>query len=81
MDECMYSSSLSQDEIKKFEEALLDPDCILAMQDELSQFERNKVWKLVPKQKYRVVIGTKWVFKNKMDKNGSHLALRSMYEW
>ena len=40
------------------------------MQEELNQFERNKVSKLVPKPKNRTVIGTKWVFKNKMDEAG-----------
>ena len=40
------------------------------MQEELNQFERNKVWKLVPKPKGKSFIGTKWVFKNKLDENG-----------
>ena len=40
------------------------------MQEELNQFERNKVWKLVPKPKNRTVVGTRWVFRNKMDENG-----------
>ena len=40
------------------------------MQEELNQFERNKVRKLVPKPKNRTVIGTKWVFRNKMDEAG-----------
>ncbi|XP_063949970.1 uncharacterized protein LOC135152795 [Daucus carota subsp. sativus] len=48
MDECLYNSFLSQEEPKKVEETLLDPDWILATQEELNQFERNKVWKLVP---------------------------------
>ena len=70
MDECLYSSFLSQEEPKKVEEALLDPDWILAMQEELNQFERNKVWKLVPKPKDRTIVDTRWVFRNKMDENG-----------
>ena len=61
---------MSQEERKKIEDALQDADWILAMQEELNQFERNKVWKLVPKPKDRAVIGTKWVFRNKMDENG-----------
>ena len=65
----MYSSFLSQEEPKKVEEALLDPDWILAMQEELNQLEK-KVWKLVPRPKDRTVVGTKWVFRNKMDENG-----------
>ncbi|KAL8121885.1 hypothetical protein AgCh_018575 [Apium graveolens] len=69
-DECLYSSFLSQEEPKRVEEALYDPDWILAMQEELNQFERNKVWKLVPKLKNKSSIDTKWVFRNKMDENG-----------
>ncbi|KAL8105176.1 hypothetical protein AgCh_029100 [Apium graveolens] len=55
-------------EPKKTEEDLLDPDWISAMQEELNQ--RNKVWELVPVPKNSSVIGTKWVFRNKMDENG-----------
>ena len=50
-EECLYNSFLSKEEPKKVEEALLDPDWILAMQEELNQFQRNNVWKLVPKPK------------------------------
>ncbi|KAI3684903.1 hypothetical protein L6452_34131 [Arctium lappa] len=39
---CLYSSFLSSLEPKKASEALCDPDWILAMQDELLQYERNK---------------------------------------
>ncbi|KAL8126811.1 hypothetical protein AgCh_013925 [Apium graveolens] len=38
--------------------------------EELNQFERNKVWKLVPAPKNGSIIGTKWVYRNKMDENG-----------
>ncbi|KAL8126839.1 hypothetical protein AgCh_013948 [Apium graveolens] len=69
-EECLYSSFLSQEEPKKVREALLDPDWVLAMYEELNQFERNKVWKLVPKPKSKNSIDTKWVFRNKMDENG-----------
>ena len=40
------------------------------MQEELEQFERNKVWTLVPKSANKSIIGTRWVFRNKMDENG-----------
>ena len=40
------------------------------MQEELNQFERNKVWNLVPKPKDHPIIGTKWVFRNKLDEQG-----------
>ena len=41
------------------------------MQEELHQFKRNKVWHLVPKPKDRIIIGTKWVFRNKLDDFGT----------
>ena len=41
------------------------------MQEELYQFERNKVWHLIPKPKDRTIIGTKWVFRNKLDEQGT----------
>ncbi|KAI5335383.1 hypothetical protein L3X38_025516 [Prunus dulcis] len=40
------------------------------MQEELDQFTRNDVWYLVPRPKDSNVIGTKWVFRNKIDENG-----------
>ena len=68
--ECIYISFLSQEEPKKVKEALQDADWVLAMQEELNKFQRNKVWKLVPKPKNRSIIGIKWVFGNKMDEAG-----------
>jgi len=40
------------------------------MQEELHQFERNKVWHLVTQPEDRTIIGTKWVFRNKLDELG-----------
>lgn len=37
------------------------------MQEELNQLTRNDVWELVPKPKDKTIIGTKWVYKNKMN--------------
>ena len=55
----------------KVEEALEDPDWINAMHEELHNFERNKVWTLVEKPyNNHNIIGTKWVFRNKQDKDG-----------
>ena len=67
---CLFVNFLSLAEPKKIDEALPDPFWINAMQEELNQFERNKVWKLVPRPSDKTVIGTKWVFRNKLDKNG-----------
>jgi hypothetical protein len=52
------------------DEALQDNDWIIAMQEELNQFTRNDVWDLVPKPKGFNIIGTKWVFKNKLNEQG-----------
>ena len=41
------------------------------MQEELNQFERNQVWHLVPRPHDRPTIGTKWIFKNKLDESGN----------
>jgi hypothetical protein len=58
-------------EPKTVYEALEDPDWLIAMHDELNNFERNKVWTLVERPKdCHNVIGTKWIFKNKQDANG-----------
>ena len=45
------------------------------MQEELNQFERNKVWELVEKPDNHPAIGTKWVFINKLDEHG--IAIRN----
>ena len=67
---CNNFAFLSQVEPKSFVEAENDESWILAMQEELNQFERNKVWTLVPKPENCSIIGTKWVFRNKMDEAG-----------
>ncbi|XP_072062220.1 uncharacterized mitochondrial protein AtMg00820-like [Arachis hypogaea] len=41
------------------------------MEDELSQFEENEVWTLVPYTNSKKVTGTKWIFKNKLGEDGS----------
>ncbi|GAU40549.1 hypothetical protein TSUD_367520 [Trifolium subterraneum] len=40
------------------------------MKEELHQFEKNEVWNLVPSPKDHSFIGTRWVFRNKLDENG-----------
>ncbi|GJU40842.1 retrovirus-related pol polyprotein from transposon TNT 1-94 [Tanacetum coccineum] len=47
--ECLYVNFLSEMEPKKLIEALEEKGWIFAMQEELNQFKRNKVWTLVPK--------------------------------
>jgi len=40
------------------------------MNEELDQIEKNDTWELVPRPKEKNVIGTKWVFKNKLNEQG-----------
>ncbi|GJR94412.1 retrovirus-related pol polyprotein from transposon TNT 1-94 [Tanacetum coccineum] len=63
--------SIEVDEIVNINESKNHPlDQIVAMQKELNQFLANDVWELVPLPISQSVIGTKWVFRNKLDKNG-----------
>ncbi|KAI3673186.1 hypothetical protein L6452_39302 [Arctium lappa] len=58
-------------EPKKTDDSLRDPNWVNAMQEELTEFTCNKVWNLVPRSSDKTVIGTKWVFRNKLDEHGT----------
>nr|GFB91071.1 retrovirus-related Pol polyprotein from transposon TNT 1-94 [Tanacetum cinerariifolium] len=58
-----------------FDATLRDADWVSAMQEELDQFARLKVWRLVPRPEGKSVIKTKWIFKNKKDE--SSLVIRN----
>ena len=66
---CEHYSFVSPLEPHRVEEALDDPDWMIAMQEELNNFTQNEVWSLVERPKQNV-IGTKWVFRNKQDEQG-----------
>ncbi|KAH9657659.1 CCHC-type domain-containing protein [Citrus sinensis] len=55
--------------VEQNEDAENDESWIMAIQEELNQFERNNVWELVPNPEHQSIIGTKWVFRNKMDES------------
>ncbi|GJR86891.1 retrovirus-related pol polyprotein from transposon TNT 1-94 [Tanacetum coccineum] len=57
-------------EPKKVIQALEYPSWIEAMQEELLQFQLQKVWTLVNLPNSKRAIGTKWVFRNKKDERG-----------
>ncbi|GJW44005.1 retrovirus-related pol polyprotein from transposon TNT 1-94 [Tanacetum coccineum] len=61
---------ISTIEPKNVNEALRDESWIVAIQEELNQFVANDVWELVPQPRNMKIIGTKWVFRNKLDENG-----------
>ncbi|GJS30376.1 hypothetical protein Tco_0490996, partial [Tanacetum coccineum] len=56
---------------------MADSAWIEAMQDELHQFDRLKVWELVVKPFGKMIIKLKWLWKNKKDEDHPAL-LRSM---
>ncbi|GKA21218.1 putative ribonuclease H-like domain-containing protein [Tanacetum coccineum] len=67
---CLFTCFLSQHEPKKISEALEDESWVDVMQEELLQFEIQKVWVLVDLPYRKKAIGTKWVYRNKKDESG-----------
>ncbi|KAJ9566556.1 hypothetical protein OSB04_002522 [Centaurea solstitialis] len=67
---CLFSCFVSQTKPKNISVALIDPFWVEAMQDKLTQLDRNQVWTLVPLPNGKMAIGTKWVFRNKKDEQG-----------
>ncbi|GKF34547.1 hypothetical protein Tco_0107747, partial [Tanacetum coccineum] len=59
---CLFACFLSQHKPKKILEALEDESWVDAMQEELLQFEIQKVWILVDLSYGKKAIGTKWVY-------------------
>nr|GEU65190.1 retrovirus-related Pol polyprotein from transposon TNT 1-94 [Tanacetum cinerariifolium] len=58
--ECLFVDFLSEEEPKKVSESLKYLGWVDAMQDELNQFARNKVWTLVRAPYGKTIIGSKW---------------------
>ncbi|KAJ9551406.1 hypothetical protein OSB04_015451 [Centaurea solstitialis] len=68
--ECLFAAFLSRHEPSNVTEALDISDWVTAMQEELNQFERLGVWRLVPRPTNKTIIDLKWIFKNKKDEDG-----------
>ncbi|GJY54292.1 retrovirus-related pol polyprotein from transposon TNT 1-94 [Tanacetum coccineum] len=66
---CMFALTVSIVEPKNIKEAMADSAWIEAMQDELYQFDRLKVWELVDKPFGKMIIKLKWLWKNKKDED------------
>nr|GEZ89939.1 retrovirus-related Pol polyprotein from transposon TNT 1-94 [Tanacetum cinerariifolium] len=60
---------ISTIEPKNINEVLKDKNWLMAMQEKLNQFKINNVWELVPNPIDMTIIGTKWVYRNKLDEN------------
>ena len=61
---------LADFEPRNVKDALENKSWIKAMNGEIEQTEKNKTYTLVPRPKDKNVIGTKWVFKNKLNEDG-----------
>ena len=57
-------------EPRTIKDALENESWIEEMNEEIEQIEKNQTWTLVPRPKDKNVIGTKWVFRNKLNENG-----------
>nr|GEY18227.1 hypothetical protein [Tanacetum cinerariifolium] len=55
----LFSCLLSSIKPANMAEALIDADWVSAMQEELDQFARLKIWRLVPRPEGKSVIKTK----------------------
>nr|GFB53364.1 retrovirus-related Pol polyprotein from transposon TNT 1-94 [Tanacetum cinerariifolium] len=67
---CYYDAFLTSMDPKTYKEALTQSCWIEAMQEELNEFERLEVWKLVPRSDQVMVITLKWIYKVKLDELG-----------
>nr|GEU86422.1 retrotransposon protein, putative, unclassified [Tanacetum cinerariifolium] len=70
---CYYDAFLTSVEPKTYKEALTQSCWIEAMQEELNEFERHKVWELIPGPDKVMVITLKWIYKVKLDELGGIL--------
>ncbi|GJT59234.1 retrovirus-related pol polyprotein from transposon TNT 1-94 [Tanacetum coccineum] len=70
---CYYDAFLTAVEPKTYKDALTQACWIEAMQEELNEFERLKVWELVPRPDKVMVITLKWIYKVKLDELGGIL--------
>ncbi|GJZ20174.1 retrovirus-related pol polyprotein from transposon TNT 1-94 [Tanacetum coccineum] len=70
-DKSKFFCFISTIEPKNINETLKDENWVMAMQEELNQFKTNDVWELVPNPMEMTIIGTKWVYRNKLDENGA----------
>ena len=61
---------LAEFEPRNVKDALENESWIEAMNEDIEQIEKNNTWTLVPRSKDRNLIGTKCVFRNKLDKDG-----------
>ncbi|GJR85757.1 retrovirus-related pol polyprotein from transposon TNT 1-94 [Tanacetum coccineum] len=70
---CYYNAFLTPVEPKNYKDALTQACWIEVMQEELHEFDRLEVWKLVPRPDKVMIITLKWIYKVKLDEMGEIL--------
>ncbi|GJR48280.1 putative ribonuclease H-like domain-containing protein [Tanacetum coccineum] len=70
---CCFHTELSKVKPKNFKMAVTEDSWFEAMQNEIHEFDRLKVWVLVPKPKGVMIIALKWIYKVKLDEYGDVL--------
>ena len=58
-------------ELAGFNEAVEDKKWRVAMQEELNMIEKNNTWELVDRPTHKKAIGVKWVYRTKLNSDGS----------
>ncbi|GJW43378.1 retrovirus-related pol polyprotein from transposon TNT 1-94 [Tanacetum coccineum] len=76
---CYYDAFLTSVEPKTYKDALTQSCWIEAMQEELNEFERLKVWELVPRLDKVMVITLQWIYKVKIDELGGILKNKARF--
>nr|GFA56160.1 hypothetical protein [Tanacetum cinerariifolium] len=74
---CTFALTVSRTEPKNIKEAMADSAWIESMQEELHQFDRLHVWKLVDRPLCKNVINLKWLWKNKRDEKNTIIRNKS----
>jgi len=70
---------LSLIEPETYTQSSKDPHWVKAMEEEMSQIEKNKKWELAPHPKEKNIIGTKWLFKNKKNEDGQIIRSKARF--
>jgi hypothetical protein len=68
-----HTTFISMMEPKNFNEANKDDNWVKAMNEELDQIEKKNMWEMVQRPKGKRVIGSKWIFKNKLNEQGQDI--------
>ncbi|CAL9020204.1 unnamed protein product [Prunus brigantina] len=71
LDDVLAQCNLCIMEPEKYADAAQDESWLKAMQDELQMIEKNGTWELVDRPTEKPVIGVKWVYKTKLNLDGS----------